>query len=156
MEYLKHPISYYFPHRHPFLLIDRVEYIGDNRAVAIKTVTRTEPWFTGHFPDQSVLPGVILLEAMAQTGRFLNSLDEKMISTRLARIDSVKFLHEAVPGDVIHMEAQRIGELGHISKFHVTATINEEICASADFYVHTVMESMVKPYTESSIEVMDK
>ncbi|WP_374985620.1 hypothetical protein [Alicyclobacillus sp. SP_1] len=74
-------ISTYFPHRHPFLLIDKVECIEDGRAVTLKSVTRTEPWFTGHFPDHPVLPGVILLEAMAQTGRSTNRLERVRIGS---------------------------------------------------------------------------
>ncbi|WP_426520636.1 3-hydroxyacyl-ACP dehydratase FabZ [Diaminobutyricibacter sp. McL0618] len=132
-------VSDFFPHRHPFLLIDQVESIGEGRAVATKAVTRTEPWFTGHFPDRPVFPGVLLLEAMAQTGRFLNSLDRRLISARLARIDSVKFFREVVPGETIRMEAWRIGELGALSKFHVDANVRGERCASAEFSVHSVM-----------------
>lgn len=132
-------VSDYFPHKHPFLLIDRVESINEDQVVAIKAVTQTEPWFTGHFPDRAVLPGVIILEAMAQTGRFLSSLDDVMVSARLARIDSVKFMREAVPGDVLRMEARRAGSLGSISKFHVQATIDGQLCAQADFTTHTVM-----------------
>lgn len=137
-------IADYFPHRHPFLLIDRVTEISDGRAVAIKAVTSTEPWFTGHFPDNPVFPGVILLEAMAQTGRFLQSLEMELIFARLARIDSVKYFREALPGDIIRMEAKRLVELGELSKFHVEATIDEEPCAQADFSVHTIMAPRVE------------
>jgi 3-hydroxyacyl-[acyl-carrier-protein] dehydratase len=129
----------YFPHRHPFLLIDKVISIEEGRAVSIKAVTSTEPWFTGHFPDNPVLPGVILLEAMAQAGRFLNSLELDLVSARLARIDSVKFFSEARPGDVIQLTAERIVQLGNMSKFHVDASIDGKTCAQADFSVHTIM-----------------
>lgn len=138
----------YFPHKHPFLLIDRVESIDEDRVVAIKAVTQTEPWFTGHFPERAVLPGVILLEAMAQTGRFLNPLDEVMVSARLARIDAVKFIREAVPGDLLRMEARRAGSLGSINKYTVRVTIDGHPCAQADFTTHTVMV----PAAESSLD----
>lgn len=133
------PIAGYFPHRHPFLLVDRVEEAGPQRAVAVKAVTATEPWFTGHFPERPVLPGVILLEAMAQVGRFLQPLERELVSSRLARIDSVRFLREAVPGDVIRMTATADGELGEISKFSVVATIGEDRCATASFTVSAVL-----------------
>lgn len=133
-------ISAYFPHRHPFLLIDKVECIEDGRAVTLKSVTRTEPWFTGHFPDHPVLPGVILLEAMAQTGRFLRPISNKLVIARLARIDSARFYRQVLPGGVVRMEAKRLAEFGSISQFHVSATVSGEMCASAQFYVHAVME----------------
>lgn len=124
-----------FPHRHPFLLIDRVLSIGPDSAIAAKAITRSEPWFTGHFPDDPVLPGVIMLEAMAQMGRFLTPLDHELVSSRLARIDAVRFFREARPGDVLRMEAQRLGQFGQLSKFHVDATIDGEPCTTADFLV---------------------
>ncbi|MEA5453698.1 3-hydroxyacyl-ACP dehydratase FabZ [Sinomonas sp. JGH33] len=132
----------FFPHRHPFLLIDRVEEAGSERAVAVKAVSATEPWFAGHFPERPVLPGVILLEAMAQVGRFLKPLDRELVSSRLARIDGVRFVREAVPGDVIRMEAVREAELGEVSKYRVTASIDGEPCAAAQFTVHTVLSSV--------------
>ncbi|WP_211129081.1 3-hydroxyacyl-ACP dehydratase FabZ [Sinomonas albida] len=132
----------YFPHRHPFLLLDRIEEAGPDRAVAIKAVSATEPWFTGHFPGRPILPGVILLEAMAQVGRFLKPLDQELISSRLARIDGVRFVREAVPGDVIRMEAVRKGELGEVSKYGVTARIDGGLCAAAQFTVHSVLSNV--------------
>jgi 3-hydroxyacyl-[acyl-carrier-protein] dehydratase len=144
-----------FPHRHPFLLVDKIESLTDGRAVAIKAVTRSEPWFTGHFPDRPVFPGVLMLEAMAQTGRFLDSLDRELLSARLARIDSVKFFREVVPGEVIRMEARRIGALGALSKFHVDATVDGHAAASADFYVHSVLGDVENDVTAvDSVEVL--
>ncbi|MDQ4492204.1 3-hydroxyacyl-ACP dehydratase FabZ [Sinomonas sp. ASV486] len=132
-------IAHFYPHRHPFLLVDRIEEAGPDQAVGIKAVTATEPWFTGHFPERPVLPGVILLEAMAQVGRFLKPLDRELLSSRLARIDAVKFLREAVPGDVVRMVATSEGELGDVSKYKVVASVDDEPCASAQFTVHSVL-----------------
>ena len=134
-------VADFFPHRYPFLLVDRVEEAGPERAVAVKAVTATEPWFPGHFPERPVLPGVILLEAMAQTGRFLKPLDRELVSSRLARIDAVKFFREAVPGDVIRMEATTEAELGEVSKYRVVASIDGEPCATAQFTVHSILGS---------------
>lgn len=134
-----HQIADFYPHRHPFLLVDRIEEAGESRAVGIKAVTATEPWFTGHFPEHPVLPGVILLEAMAQVGRFLKPLDRELVSSRLARIDGVKFHKEAVPGDVVRMVATTEGEFGDLSKFKVTASIDGELCATASFTVSAVL-----------------
>lgn len=133
------PIADFYPHRHPFLLVDRIEEASASRAVGIKAVTATEPWFTGHFPERPVLPGVILLEAMAQVGRFLKPLDRDLVSSRLARIDAVKFHREAVPGDVVRMVATTEGEFGDLSKYAVEATIDGEACASACFTVSAVL-----------------
>lgn len=127
------------PHRHPMLLVDRILEAGPERAVGIKAVTSTEPWFTGHFPEHPVLPGVILLEAMAQVGRFLKPLDRQLVSSRLARIDSVRFHREAVPGDVVRMEATYEGEFGTISKYSVVATIDDAACAQAVFTATAVL-----------------
>lgn len=129
-----------FPHRHPLLLVDRAEITADGRAIGYKAVTRTEPWFTGHFPDRPVFPGVLMLEAMAQTGRFLTSPDRVLLDARLARIDNVRFVCPALPGDVIRMEAVMLAQFGALSKIHVEATIDGNPSARADFAVTALFE----------------
>lgn len=139
-----------FPHEHPFLLVDRIDEIGDDHAVAFKLVTRTEPWFTGHFPGDAILPGVILLEAMAQTGRFLESLDAKLISSRLARIDDVVFRRAVRPGDAVRMRADRIGGLGSLTKFRVVADVEGDTVAEAEFLVHAELSAPDEPRGEAT------
>ena len=102
-------IKQLMPHRYPFLLVDKIIEISDHDIVGIKNITFNEPQFMGHFPDEPVMPGVLLIEAMAQTGGILvlNSVDEpEHYSTYFAKIDKVKFKNKVVPGDtlVFHLE----------------------------------------------------
>lgn len=92
------------PHRYPFLLIDKIIHIDDNMTVGLKNVTFNEFFFQGHFPNEPVMPGVLLVEAMAQTGGILvlKSVDEpERYSTYFLKIDKVKFKHKVVPGDTV-------------------------------------------------------
>lgn len=127
----------YFPHEYPFLLIDKVLYVEENRAVAVKNVTRSEPWFTGHFPNNPIFPGVLLLEAMAQTGRFLDSLHKAVLNPRLARIENVKFYQVVRPGDTVVMEAERIAHSGALYKFKTIAKVDDNMVAHATFWVYS-------------------
>lgn len=95
-------IRNFLPHRFPFLLVDKITEITDDYIVGIKNVTVNEPFFTGHFPDEPIMPGVLLVEAMAQCGGLyvLHSREEKY-STYFIRIDNVKFRKKVVPGDTL-------------------------------------------------------
>jgi UDP-3-O-[3-hydroxymyristoyl] N-acetylglucosamine deacetylase/3-hydroxyacyl-[acyl-carrier-protein] dehydratase len=95
-------IKEYLPHRYPFLLVDKIISMTDKEVVGIKNVTQNEPFFQGHFPDEPVMPGVLLIEAMAQTGGLLVlcKLKEKY-STYFIRVDNVKFRKKVVPGDTL-------------------------------------------------------
>ena len=97
------------PHRFPFLLIDRVVELSDelDRVVAIKNVTMNEPFFVGHFPEEPVMPGVLIVEAMAQCSGIMvlsNVPDPENYSTYFMKIDGVKFKRKVVPGDTLQFE----------------------------------------------------
>ena len=92
------------PHRYPFQLVDKVTEVNDKFVVGIKNVTNNEPFFQGHFPQEPVMPGVLIIEAMAQCGGLLvlSSVDDpEKYSTYFMKIDNVKFRQKVVPGDTL-------------------------------------------------------
>ncbi|GGL88523.1 3-hydroxyacyl-[acyl-carrier-protein] dehydratase FabZ [Pseudooceanicola nanhaiensis] len=128
------------PHRYPFLLVDRVEDIeGFHSARGIKNVTMNEPHFQGHFPGKPIMPGVTIVEAMAQTaavmvGAALGMEDKNMLVYFMA-IDSCKFRRMVVPGDVLemHLTTVRGKPGGKVWKFSGRATVEGELACEADF-----------------------
>ena len=98
------------PHRPPFLLVDRIFYMDDTTVAGIKNVTMNEPFFVGHFPDEPVMPGVLIVEAMAQCCGVLVlgglKTGDESYSTYFMKIDGVKFKRKVVPGDTLHFEVQ--------------------------------------------------
>lgn len=125
------------PHRYPFLLVDRIiEIDGTKRAVGIKNVTVNEPFFPGHFPAEPIMPGVLIIEAMAQTCTVVVALGLDLIDkdalVYFMAIDKAKFRRKVVPGDVLHMEVvtQRGG--GRVWKFGCRATVEGELACEAD------------------------
>jgi UDP-3-O-[3-hydroxymyristoyl] N-acetylglucosamine deacetylase/3-hydroxyacyl-[acyl-carrier-protein] dehydratase len=102
------------PHRSPFLLVDKIISIDENTVVGIKNVTFNEPFFQGHFPDEPVMPGVLLIEALAQAGGILvlNNIDDpEKYSTYFLKIDKLKFKHKVVPGDTVILKMELIEPL---------------------------------------------
>ena len=123
------------PHRYPFLLVDRIEEVEPGvRAVGVKSVTQNEPFFQGHFPDYPVMPGVLIVEAMAQVGAVgVMSLDEYKGKLALfAGIDGVRFRRQVVPGDVLTMEVEIERLKGKIGRGKGRATVAGERVCEAD------------------------
>jgi len=124
------------PHRYPFLLIDRVIELEDGkRAVAIKNVTVNEPFFQGHFPEQPIMPGVLICEAIAQVGVVMalraSSNEGKIVY--FAGMDNVRFRKPVVPGDQIRFEVETTWVRGNLGKMHGKALVEEELVAEGDF-----------------------
>ena len=122
------------PHRYPFLLVDRVLELEPRKSItALKNVTINEPFFQGHFPDFPVMPGVLIIEALAQTAALLTFSEERAEDAvyYFAGIDGARFKKPVLPGDQLIMTAQLERERAGIYKFQVQATVDEEIAAEA-------------------------
>ncbi|MBO0344524.1 3-hydroxyacyl-ACP dehydratase FabZ [Roseibium limicola] len=125
------------PHRYPFLLIDRIiEMDGDDSCIGIKNVTINEPQFTGHFPKQPIMPGVLLIEAMAQTAGALcvhaRGKDTPPQLVYFMTIDKAKFRKPVVPGDVVHFHVTKIRQRANIWKFDCVAKVQGAKVAEAE------------------------
>lgn len=123
------------PHRHPFLLVDRVEELEPGvKAVGYKAVSFDEYFFRGHFPEQPVMPGVLMIEALAQTGAVaILSLEENKGKTAFfGGINSAKFKRMVVPGDVLRLEVEIIRRKGPVGVGNAIATVNGEAAVSAE------------------------
>lgn len=132
-----HLIQRIIPHRYPFLLIDKVVDIVPNKScVGIKNVTFNEPHFQGHFPAKPIMPGVTIIEAMAQAAAVLVGISMDVVGrdllTYFLSIDACKFRRMVVPGDVLrlNMTVKRGG--GKIWKFHGAAMVEDQLAAEAD------------------------
>lgn len=123
------------PHRYPFLLIDRIiEINGDRSAIGIKNVTANEPHFTGHFPGQPVMPGVLIVEAMAQTAGAIcinNTGDEQPSLVYFMTIDNAKFRKPVVPGDRLELHVEKLKQRGNIWRFACEAKVGGSKVAEA-------------------------
>lgn len=122
------------PHRYPMLLVDRIEELESDRIVGIKNVTINEPFFVGHFPDFPVMPGVMILEAMAQVAgvQVLSTIPDRHTKlVLLASVDEAKFRKPVRPGDQLRIEMKLLKRKASIAKMFGTATVNGEIVAEA-------------------------
>lgn len=122
------------PHRQPMLLIDTVEELEIGvRAVAKKCVSYNEPYFAGHFPDEPVMPGVLIIEALAQTGAvaILSKEQNKGKTAYFAGIDHAKFKQKVLPGDVLILETEIIKEKGPIGVGSAKASVDGKIVCQA-------------------------
>jgi 3-hydroxyacyl-[acyl-carrier-protein] dehydratase len=126
------------PHRYPFLMIDRVEdVISNTSAIGIKNVTINEPYFQGHFPDHPIMPGVMIIEAMAQTSavlvvQTLGSDSEGKLVYFMA-IDSARFRKPVEPGDTLRVYVTKSANRGNVWKFNAEAKVDEIVVAEASF-----------------------
>jgi 3-hydroxyacyl-[acyl-carrier-protein] dehydratase len=130
------------PHRYPFLLVDRVEEVQPGeRLVALKNVTFNEPFFMGHFPDHPVMPGVLILEAMAQAGAMLaGRTDPAAVQGRLVyfmAIDKARFRKPVVPGDQLMLELTLLKRRREIWRFQGVARVKGAVVAEAELMAMT-------------------
>jgi len=123
------------PHRYPFLLVDRIVDIQPNVSiVGIKNVTINEPFFQGHFPDQPIMPGVMIVEAMAQAGGVLAfSSGNDANSVFFMSIEKAKFRKPVVPGDQLRMDVKVMHQRGNVWRLSGTAKVDDKVVAEADF-----------------------
>ena len=128
-------IQKYLPHRYPFLLVDRILEMEPERVVGIKNVTFNEPFFTGHFPDFPVMPGVLIVEAMAQTAgvQVLSTMpDRHKKLVLLVAIENARFRRPVRPGDTLRMEMAVIKRKASVAKFAGKATVDGQVVAEVE------------------------
>lgn len=131
------------PHRYPFLMIDRIISQSPGECTGIKNVTVNEPYFTGHFPGQSIMPGILIAEAMAQTAAFVGHGDpsgNENIVTKKGFLTSVnvKFHRPVIPGDRIIIRVKRIKAIGPLTKFTGEAVVDGVTVAFGEFNIAEV------------------
>lgn len=137
IDYLE--VKKYLPHRYPFLLVDTVQsYEPDKSIVAIKNVTHNEPFFSGHFPHFPVMPGVLIVESLAQASgilmyRSFGRYPDENDLFFLAGIDNARFKRKVVPGDQLILTVEVIKKRDNLWKFKGMATVNGETACEAEF-----------------------
>ena len=124
------------PHRYPFLLVDRIEEIVSNQScVGIKNITINEPFFPGHFPGHPIMPGVLIIEAMAQTASALvvygYDEDTNALSVYLMKVDKARFRKPVLPGDQLRMEISKEKNKGEVWQFFGKAYVDNNLVAEA-------------------------
>jgi 3-hydroxyacyl-[acyl-carrier-protein] dehydratase len=135
-------IQKYLPHRYPFLLVDFVSSVTESQIVAVKNVTINEPHFVGHFPAKPVMPGVLIVEALAQAagvlmGKILEKETEILPNNDalmyFMSMDGVKFRNMVIPGDQLVLEVTLTQQRGKIAKFKGVAKVQEKVVTEASF-----------------------
>lgn len=126
------------PHRYPFLLVDRILKYTTEKLTAIKNVTINEPFFQGHFPDRPIMPGVLIVEAMAQAASCLVVLENERgdasdLSVFLMKIDKARFRKPITPGDQIKMEVTKEKSRGDVWQFYGESFVDDKLACEASF-----------------------
>ncbi len=123
------------PHRYPFLMVDRIiEIEANTKAVGIKNVTINEPFFQGHFPGNPIMPGVLIVEAMAQiAGVLAFGSGVQGNAVYFMSIEKAKFRKPVVPGDQLRMEIKVTQQRGNVWKFSGTATVDDKVVSESEF-----------------------
>ena len=130
-------ISKLLPHRYPFLLVDKIIEMGEDFVVGVKNVTMNEPHFMGHFPGLPVMPGVLIVEAMAQTAAIVAvdalgaEVEGKVVY--FMTIEDARFRRPVTPGDSLHIYMEKTQSRGAVWKFKGTAKVDGKVCAEAKF-----------------------
>ncbi len=138
------------PHRYPMLLIDRViDIVPAESCTGIKNVSANEPCFQGHFPGHPIMPGVLIIEAMAQTSATLvvASMEGVSCDTHIVyfmTIDSARFRNPVVPGDTMHIKVKKERTRGNVWKFRGEAYVGEKLCAEATYTAMLVPRDQVQ------------
>lgn len=138
------------PHRYPFLLVDRVESVEEGKIHAIKNVTFNEPQFTGHFPESPIMPGVLMVEALAQVSGiycYTKLLKPEELGNKFmffAKIDNVKFKNPIVPGDIMNMFVTVDAFNGTLLKTHGEVKVDNNLACSADLGLFLVDREAMK------------
>lgn len=123
------------PHRYPFLMVDRILEITDGKIIGIKNVSVNEPFFQGHFPGEPIMPGVLIIEAMAQVGGIYAIVTQNLptdMNTYFVGIDNAKFRKPVVPGDILRFELELLKQRRGIYFFHGEAYVENDLVAEAD------------------------
>lgn len=133
-------IMNFLPHRYPFLLVDRLEVeVPGEKGIGIKNVTMNEEFFQGHFPDNPVMPGVLQIEAMAQTAGALvvaasgENAGDKKISVLFMSIDGVKFRKPVKPGDQLRMHVEKVQARRNVFVFRGKSMVDDKVVSEAEF-----------------------
>lgn len=128
-------IAQILPHRYPFLLVDRIIKLDldENYIIGIKCITMNEQFFQGHFPEAPIMPGVLILEALAQTGGILiHQKGYKDKTAVLLNVNQAKFRRPVMPGDVLYLHAQGIHFGSRGGRVHARALVNDQLAAEAE------------------------
>jgi beta-hydroxyacyl-ACP dehydratase FabZ len=129
-----HQISEVLPHRYPMLMVDRIVEMTDDTVVGLKNVTVNEPHFVGHFPGYPVMPGVLIVEAMAQVGGILIGMLAPHTRGKLmflASVEDAKFRKPVIPGDQLRIEMKKVRLKHSVAKLQGTATVDGQVVAEA-------------------------